>query len=412
MNQKIFTVTQVNQYVKSILEDDLILSSLVIQGEVSNYKYHNSGHIYFTLKDANAAISAVMFKSYADLLPFKLENGLQILVFGYISLYDKTGQYQLYAEAVEPAGLGSLQLAFEQLKAKLLSEGLFDSIHKKPIPQYPTKIGIVTALTGAALQDIITIAKRRNKNISLIISPAQVQGQIAAKTIVAAIQRLNDYGCDVIIVGRGGGSLEDLWAFNEEIVARAVFKSKIPIISAVGHETDFTIIDFVADLRASTPSAAAELAVPCLDEMHDLISYFTEKLNKSITDKLQSNKNKLLFLQNAISFKNMLTKIFHNQIELENSYKALNRAMCNKLLSGRLKLEAVLNHLEAVSPIKIMNRGFGLVYDSTGSLKNSVKDFNVGDMLKISMADGMVNTTVNSVEEISFNFASREPDNA
>lgn len=400
MDRRIYTVTQINLYVKSILEDDVILNGLYVRGEVSNLKYHGTGHIYFTLKDENAAINAVMFKSNAELLPFRLENGMQILIFGYVSIFEKTGQYQLYAEIIEPAGKGSLQLAFEQLKTKLEQEGLFDQDYKKPIPSYPSKVGIVTSLTGAAIQDIITVAQRRNKNVSLLIAPAQVQGNGASETIVRAIESLNRIkDCDLIIVGRGGGSIEDLWAFNEENVARAIFKSEIPVISAVGHETDFTIADFVADLRASTPSAAAELAIPCLDDQIALVNAYTNRLNAVLSEKLNQNKTRLQNFVNKLSFKNLLTSVYHYETVVENKYKLLNNIMCNRLQQNKALLDALSSRLESVSPIKVMSRGYGIVYDREGkNIIKSISGIKTGDEIKINLKDGSLKAAVTETQ--------------
>ena len=260
---KVYSVSQINNYIKRLFENDVFLQDIYIEAEISNFKAHSSGHLYMTLKDSGAAVNAVMFRSYAEKLKFMPEDGMKVLINGYISLYEKTGQYQFYVLSMEPAGKGALYIAYEQLKERLERSGVFDQKYKKDIPSYPKCVAVITSPTGAAVRDIIQVSGRRNPNVKIVVVPVLVQGDDAAPSIANAIESVNKWGqADTIIVGRGGGSIEDLWAFNEEMVARAIFESKIPIISAVGHETDFTIADFIADMRAPTPSAAAEIAIP------------------------------------------------------------------------------------------------------------------------------------------------------
>lgn len=280
MKSHIYSVSQINRYIKNLIEKDIFLRDIFIEAEISNFKVHTSGHFYFTLKDEFAAINTVMYKSYSRDIKFLPENGMKVTVYGYISIYEKTGQYQLCVKIMEPTGKGALYAAFEQLKNKLEKEGLFDIGRKRRIPRFPRKIAVLTSPVGAAIRDIIRISERRNPNIKIIVVPVIVQGESAAKSICDGLSLINRYkDADVIILGRGGGSIEDLWCFNEESVARAVFKSKIPVISAVGHETDFTISDFVADFRASTPSAAAEIAVPSLYDIRDNVYALYDELN-------------------------------------------------------------------------------------------------------------------------------------
>ena len=277
---RVFSVTQINRYIRELIEKDFILQSLWIKGEISNYKRHSSGHLYFTLKDEESAINCIMFRGNAQMLPFEPENGMEAVVCGYISIYEKTGQYQFYGELIQPVGIGALTAAYDRLKNKLEKEGLFDGDFKREICSKPETVAVITSPTGAAVRDIINIAKRRNKSVRIVVAPVLVQGENAAASIVNALKAVNNWGgADTIILGRGGGSIEDLWAFNEESVARAIFASDIPVISAVGHETDFTISDFVADLRAPTPSAAAELAVNDVEGDLAVLNSVRQRLN-------------------------------------------------------------------------------------------------------------------------------------
>ena len=303
---KVYTVSQINNYIKRILENDVLLSDVYIEAEISNFKAHTSGHLYFTLKDSGAAINAVMFRSYAERLKFMPESGMKVVARGYISLYEKTGQYQLYVNSMEPAGIGALYLAYEQLKARLEKAGVFDQKYKKPIPQMPKTVAVITSPTGAAVRDIINVAGRRNPNVEIVIVPTLVQGKNAGPEIVNAIEKVNKWNkADTIILGRGGGSIEDLWAFNEEIVAIAIFDSHIPIISAVGHETDFTIADFISDMRAPTPSAGAEIAVPEGNAINEKVVNLYEKITNNIQTRYSNNLSKYKYCINSYGFKNM-----------------------------------------------------------------------------------------------------------
>lgn len=391
MKPNILSVHQINQYIKALLENDMILNDIFVEAEISNFKHHSSGHMYFTLKDDYAAINCVIFKSYADSLVFKPKNGMKVLVYGRVSLYEKTGQYQLYGEFMEPSGKGALYLAFEQLRDKLKNEGLFDLSLKKEIPPFPTRVAIVTSSTGAAVRDIIQVAKRRNPSVELVVYPVSVQGEKAVGEIVRALKNLNQWGkADTIILGRGGGSIEDLWAFNEEAVARAIFKSKIPIISAVGHETDTTISDFVADFRAPTPSAAAELAVPSLSLLRDNLSLSMNRLSSAMAAVLSAKQSSLEYLKNNRVLRHPLDRIYDKQIYLEQLLKTLNKEMTQKLAQHRMLLQNKISIMESISPLAILKRGYSLVYDEKGAILTSATNISENQLLKIKLHDGEI----------------------
>ena len=352
---KVFTVGQINRYIKNLLENDFILNSLLVQGEISNFKAHSSGHWYFTLKDAAGAISCVIFRQHAVQIPFLPENGMHVILYGSVSLYEKTGQYQLYGEFMEPIGIGALQMAFEQLKEKLSEEGLFDAEFKREIPKQIGCIAIVTSPTGAAVRDMIQIAKRRDPRVKIAVFPALVQGEQAAADIAEAIRNANSWGqADVLIVGRGGGSIEDLWAFNEEVVARAIFASGLPVISAVGHETDVTIADFVADLRAPTPSAAAELATIPLQEQAAQLTALEERLWLEVQDTLRLGKRWLDYIKERPILKYPLEGIERKKASLEEKERLLLKETLLMAEKKRERLAALEARLAAVSPFSVM----------------------------------------------------------
>lgn len=376
MTAKVYSVSQINNYVKNLLEEDILLNGFFVEAEISNFKAHSSGHFYFTIKDKQAALSCVMFKGYAAELPFVPEDGMNVILYGKISVYEKTGQYQLYVEMLEPQGKGSLYAAFEQLKKKLESEGLFLREYKKEIPENPKCIAVITSPTGAAVRDIINVSRRRNKSIRLVVVPVSVQGKTAGAEIAAAVEMVNEWnGADIIIVGRGGGSIEDLWAFNEEIVARAIFKSKIPVISAVGHETDFTISDFAADLRAATPSAAAELATPDLAEMINRVYGNSIFLNRIMMSRLEDSRQRFL-----------------------NSNKDLGKAIDYYMVNIRKNLEKKLDGLHKVSPINVLKRGYCLAYDMNNQALTQISQIAVGDHFKLHLTDGQILANVKEVK--------------
>lgn len=396
---KIFTVGQINRYIRNLLENDFILSSLLVKGEISNFKAHSSGHLYFTLKDASGALSCVMFRQDAAGLPFELENGMQVVVYGHISLYEKTGQYQLYAEFMEPLGIGALQVAFEQLKEKLAAEGLFDGDFKREIPKNPSCIAVITSPTGAAVRDILQIVKRRDPNVKVAIFPTLVQGEQAAADIVRSLKLVNEWGkADVIILGRGGGSMEDLWCFNDENVARAVFASEIPVISAVGHETDFTITDFVADMRAPTPSAAAELATTPLAERREAFHRLELRLERDVSALLTSCRRRLDLLKSRPVMERPLERIYRTMMDVEETQQRLDKEMTNRLMQRAERWQYLTNRLEAASPLAVMSRGYVMAVTSSGNLLTSVKQAEVGDRVTLHLQDGKIETNIQEKE--------------
>lgn len=395
MEPKIFTVGQINRYIKNQLENDVILSSLLVRGEISNFKAHSSGHLYFTLKDPAGAISCVMFRQDAAMLPFLPENGMQIVVYGHISVYERTGQYQLYAEMMEPVGIGALQIAFEQLKTKLAEEGLFDDDFKREIPKNPSCIAVVTSPTGAAVRDVIQIVKRRDPSVKLVVVPTLVQGESAAEDIVRSLRMVNEWAkADVIILGRGGGSMEDLWCFNEEIVARAVFASEIPVISAVGHETDFTITDFVADLRAATPSAAAEIATTPLSEKRDAIRKIRMRLDRNMDNILQENKRRLEWIKNRPVLSRPWEKFRQHRVYLDEQTRRMTKEMSRILENAAKQLTTAEERLRASSPLAVMKRGFLTARTTEGKLLTSVLQAEVGERIQLELMDGSLWTEI------------------
>lgn len=396
---KIFTVGQINRYIRNLLENDFILSSLLVKGEISNFKAHSSGHLYFTLKDASGALSCVMFRQDAAGLPFEPENGMQVVVYGHISLYEKTGQYQLYAEFMEPLGIGALQVAFEQLKEKLAAEGLFDGDFKREIPKNPSCIAVITSPAGAAVRDILQIVKRRDPNVKVAIFPTLVQGEQAAADIVRSLKLVNEWGkADVIILGRGGGSMEDLWCFNDENVARAVFASEIPVISAVGHETDFTITDFVADMRVPTPSAAAELATTPLAERREAFHRLELRLERDVSALLTSCRRRLDLLKSRPVMERPLERIYRTMMDVEETQQRLDKEMTNRLMQRAERWQYLTNRLEAASPLAVMSRGYVMAVTSSGNLLTSAKQAEVGDRVTLHLQDGKIETNIQEKE--------------
>lgn len=389
LESTVLSVTQLNTYVKSILEGDLILRNVFVVGEISNFTNHyRTGHYYMTLKDENSCIKAVMFRSANQRLRFMPESGMGVIVRGRVSLYDRDGQYQLYIEDMQPDGIGALNLAFEQLKNKLAAEGLFDESFKKSIPSRVRKIGVVTSATGAVIQDIKNVVSRRYPLTEIILAPVEVQGVNAAPQIAAAIDDFNsgDYA-DVLIVGRGGGSLEDLWAFNEEIVARAVFRSRIPVISAVGHETDFTICDFVADLRAPTPSAAAELAVPDIRDDIAFVNGAVSLMESAIDKRIKSELDKLYLLKdklNLLSPTNLIDERMNTVSLLYND--ALNR-INDKLNCEGNRFAVACAKIDSLNPIKVLSRGYSITMKENKIIK-SINDVTCGDRISVKFSDG------------------------
>ncbi len=392
---RVFSVSDINNYIKQLVSNDGILSGLSVRGEISNFKHHYTGHMYFTIKDENSVLKCVMFKSQASLLKFVPQNGNKVIVSGYVSVFERDGQYQLYASDMQPDGLGSLHLAFEQLKARLQEEGLFDAAIKKKLPLLPQSIGVVTSSTGAVIRDIINVTYRRHSRMKLVLYPVAVQGAQAAGQVASAIEKLNRYGrVDVIIVARGGGSLEELWAFNEEVVARSIHASRIPVISAVGHETDFTICDFVADMRAPTPSAAAELAVPDLEVLRYKLQNYSVRMKGALVKKLNLCETQLQKIKTRPVFQKPFDRLNQYRLKLDNDIKHLFRN--NEMLTKDKKAQFALlaGKLDALSPLKIIERGYSVVRDVNSKVVSSIAQISEGDMLEISLKDGKANCSV------------------
>ena len=401
MNKNVYSVSEVNTYIERMFKDDFMLGNLSLSGEVSNCKYNHTGHIYFTLKDDGAAISCVMFAGKrAKGLKFQMKDGDQIVVTGYVGVYKPYGTYQVYANEIELAGVGDLFAKFEALKAELEETGMFDAMYKKPLPTHAMKIGVVTAPTGAAVHDIIRVSKSRNPYVQIVLYPAQVQGEAAAPSIVAGIQCLDEMGLDVIIVGRGGGSIEDLWAFNEEIVAKAIFHATTPIISAVGHETDFTIADFVADRRAATPSQAAEYANFVYTDFANEINRCSDRLNRALDYRLESYSERLNNLKLRLQLLRPENKIKANQEKLEQLSIRLNNLMNAKIDRLENKLVAVSGRLDGLSPAKKLAAGFGYVTDKAGNRVDSVKMLSVGDNISIRVKDGSIESQITGLLDV------------
>lgn len=401
MKNKVFSVTQINTYIKRMFQSDYALRRISIKGQVSNCKYHSSGHIYFSLKDEGSQISCVMFANARyDGLKFELEDGQEVVVDGNISVYERGGSYQLYAQEIRLNGIGELYVAYEMLKQKLYEEGLFDHEKKKPIPKNPKKIGVVTARTGAAIHDIISTAKRRNPYVQLILYPAKVQGDGASDTIVAGIKALDQYGVDIIIVGRGGGSIEDLWAFNEEKVARAIYEAQTPIISGTGHEVDTTIADYAADLRAATPTAACELAVPDIREVMEGIinrEYTLRTLLKQVVRRYQM---KLQQYQITIANFDPRFQLQKQKMHLAELEEQIHAVMKNKMTDYQHKLELYTKELHGLSPTAKLINGFGYIEGSNGEPVTSVKKVMEGDRISLTISDGTIITKAEQIKRM------------
>lgn len=398
---KVVSVGQLNRYVRMILERDEKLAQIYISGEISNFTHHyQSGHMYMSLKDETAVVKAVMFRGHASKLVFKPENGMKVIVRARVSLYETGGTFQIYIEEMQPDGVGALQIAFEQLKKKLEAEGLFDDSRKKPLPPYPTRVGVITSPTGAAVRDIFNVLGRRFPLARVVFCPVLVQGEGAAASVADAIERFNAMGAaDVLIVGRGGGSIEDLWAFNEEEVARAVAASAIPVISAVGHETDFTICDFVADLRAPTPSAAAELAVPdghrlmvAVDTVRGRLLTGCRARIDALTRDLQRIKDK-----RCLSAPQYYTE--EQAMRLDMLTRRFASAAKQSLGTADRRLASTASKLDALSPLKVLGRGYAIGYTADGQVLDSISRTKVGDAVSLRLTDGVVQCSVNTIEE-------------
>lgn len=396
----IYSVSQVNSYIKNMFAQDFALSRISVRGEVSNCKYHTSGHIYFTLKDRTGTLSAVMFASQRKGLSFQLGEGQQVVVTGTVDVYERDGKYQLYARKIEPDGRGDLFARFEKLRNELEEMGMFALEYKQPIPQFATKIGVVTASSGAAIRDIMNITARRNPYVQLVLYPALVQGDGAAPSIAAGIRTLDAMGMDVLIVGRGGGSIEDLWAFNEEMVARAIFECQTPVISAVGHETDVTIADYVADLRAPTPSAAAELAVFDYRQFDAQLRSYQAGLTRGLGRQLERRRYQLEQYLLRLRLHDPARQINEKRQRLADMEEQLARLMERKLLEARHRLALTGGRLHGLSPLEKISRGFGFLTDSDGKRIESASSVKAGDTITVRVSDGKIQAQVTANELI------------
>jgi len=398
----VYTVAQINQYIKNMFANDYLLRNVKVQGEISNLKYHSSGHIYFTIKDEESAMAGVMFKTarYSG-LDFELQNGQSVCIEGNVAVYERDGRYQIYAKQITQAGIGHLHERYEMLKQKLYEEGLFEFECKKEIPQYPKKIGIVTAKTGAAIQDICNVAKRRNPYVQLYLYPAKVQGDGAAETIVAGIQYLDQMGLDTIIIGRGGGSIEDLWAFNEEIVARAIFDSKTPIISGTGHEIDNTIADYVADLRAPTPSAACEMAIPDVMSYVNAISAYWTTMNKQMNYRLQKAYQTLDVYRNKLFVVSPENKLNNQKIYTDALEERMINAMKNRFVQVQHRYDMLLTRLNGLSPTAKLTGGYGYLSNQDNDPVLSVDDIHENDTFSVTIWNGSIEGKVTKIDKNS-----------
>lgn len=399
MSEHIFTVSEINQYIKNTLENDPLLSSFWLKGELSNYINHSSGHMYFTIKDDSGSIKCVMFRSRAGRVRFSPSNGQRVIVMGYISLYEKGGQYQLYVQEMVEDGIGDLYEKYEKLKKKLTEEGLFADERKRSLPFFPKKVGIVTSPTGAAIRDIITVIKRRMPSTEIILVPALVQGTGAAESIVQALNKIIEFAPEVIITGRGGGSIEDLWPFNEEIVVRKISQSLVPVISAVGHETDFTLSDFTADVRAATPSMAAELAVPNKKDLEDMLWQKERRLSKSIDTVLNTKKKMLDEILKRKIFISPERMWENKNLQLEYLREKLVHRQLNLLKEKNSQLETAGGRIDLLSPLKILSRGYSLTFNENGDLIKTASSVKENEKIKVKLHEGNIICNVTEVNK-------------
>ena len=400
MQKRIITVSELNEYLKMLFEYDEILRNIYIKGEISNFTNHyKTGHFYFSLKDAGGSVRAVMFRSSASKLKFKPENGMRVVVGGRVSVFPRDGQYQVYVDVMEPDGVGALYMAYEQLRAKLEKEGLFAEERKKPLPRFPKRIGIVTSPTGAAIRDMLHITGRRFPSAEIVLYPALVQGADAAASIARGIRYFNTKkSVDLLIVGRGGGSLEDLWAFNEELLVRAVADSALPVISAVGHETDFTLCDFAADMRAPTPSAAAELAVPDTEELLSSLGHMNDRISLAMNRRLARSRDRLGLLSASRMLKDPRAFIDDKRMALAMDEQALYTRMERILAAKRAEFQYKTAKVEALNPLAVVARGYSAVFDEKGILVKSVSQLAPGDGVSFALTDGKVHARVEKIE--------------
>lgn len=390
------TVTDLNKYIKNKIDGDEMLNNVLVKGEISNFKNHYTGHMYFTLKDENSLIKCVMFKSYTTHLSFMPKDGMKVMVLGSVAVFERDGVYQIYAKAMKEDGLGSLYTAYEELKKKLEQEGFFEEAHKKKIPFMPKTIGVLTSNTGAVIRDIINVSTRRNPGVHIRLYPVPVQGPGAAEKIAEGIKFMNENKlADVLIIGRGGGSLEDLWPFNEEIVARAIYDSELPIISAVGHETDFTIADFVADLRAPTPSAAAELAVANIEDVRETLKLYNNRYKVALKKKIELMRLSYEKCMARPAYKNPTQKINEQYMVIDMKVKALQNSMMLKLKEAKTSFVKETAKLDSLSPLKTLTRGYSIVTkQESGKVIKSVDDLNSGEKVNLRLSDGQKTATI------------------
>ena len=389
------TVTDLNKYIKNKIDGDEMLNNVLVKGEISNFKNHYTGHMYFTLKDESSLIKCVMFKSYTTHLSFMPKDGMKVMVLGSVAVFERDGVYQIYAKAMKEDGLGSLYTAYEELKKKLEQEGLFEEAHKKKIPFMPKTIGVLTSNTGAVIRDIINVSTRRNPGVHIRLYPVPVQGPGAAEKIAEGIKFMNENKlADVLIIGRGGGSLEDLWPFNEEIVARAIYDSELPIISAVGHETDFTIADFVADLRAPSPSAAAELAVANIDDVRETLKLYNNRYKVALKKKIELMRLSYEKCMARPAYKNPTQKINEQYMVIDMKVKALQNNMMLKLKEAKTSFVKETAKLDSLSPLKTLTRGYSIVTEQDGKIIKSVNDLNSGEKVNLRLSDGQKTATI------------------
>lgn len=398
--QNVYTVKQVNAYIKNMFTQDYMLGRIYVKGEVSNCKYHTSGHIYFSLKDESGTIACVMFAGQRGGLSFRMGEGQQVIVMGAVNVYERSGSYQLYAEEIRLDGEGVLYEKFQMLKRELEEMGMFALEYKKPIPAYAQRIGVVTAPTGAAVRDIMNITRRRNPYVQLILYPAKVQGEGAKESIVRGIRMLQQAEVDVMIVGRGGGSIEDLWAFNEEEVARAIFDCPVPVISAVGHETDTTIADYVADLRAPTPSAAAELAVYDYGKLSGELAEAKVRLSRLMRQKIQLERLRMREYQTKLKYLHPEHKLREQQQRLSDMEDRLRAVMQGKLTDARHRLAVYVEMMKGLSPVGKLNQGYSYVQGTSGRAVKSIRDIKADDRLSIYVTDGIIHAVVDEVKEV------------
>lgn len=403
MSQKILSITQINEYIRATMDRDPMLGNVAVQGEISNYKMYPSGHHYFTLKDEGASLKCVMFKGNAMRLRFKPENGMKVIAVGKISVFPRDGAYQLYCSAMTVDGVGDLHAAFEQLKTKLGAMGLFEPSHKKPLPKYPGTIGIITSSAGAAIHDMLRILRKRYPLTSVRLLPVRVQGAEAPGEIAAAIRYANKHNlADLLIVGRGGGSIEDLWAFNDERVAYAIFESRIPIISAVGHEPDVTISDYVADLRAATPSNAAELAVQDQEALRQTLDSMSTAMATALMRQLRTSRRHLQVLAGSNCLQSPLGYLQQKKDALSGIENRMRAAQAGYVHGKKQRFVALTAKLDAMSPLKVLTRGYAMTQTEDGSLLRSVKQAGIGDTVRISLSDGHLTTSVLDVKENNY----------